>query len=239
MTDFWRPERSSAVDHQLRLLAGGCCGEESGPLPPLCEILNLADLESAGYCAGRERHTPFPVARLKITQEAFEADYFDYGIVHRFVSERLREAMGLHATGARFFEVDATMSAPLPRAKNYQVMEVSAVEDMLDLERSEHEPPKRLPGAERDSIFVMRYAFRADAAPRHELFYDRLSSAFLCTEAFAVRVLKSGCTGMSFAHPNRGPDGEVFYRTLRGVEEYVEWDAVNGVEVTKLVTGIN
>jgi uncharacterized protein DUF1629 len=240
MTDFWSAAESLAVLHQLGRLSDDCGDQEPSFRPQPCKILNLEEVQSAGNRAGRERDTPFPVAQLKITLEDFDADYFVYDFLYRFVSERLRDAMDLDSAGARFFKVDASSSPPLARSKNYQIMEIAAVEDVVDLEGSIYLTKSRLPGMDGGDLFYFNHiAFRPDAAPRHELFYVRQAYITLCTEALALRVLKAGCTGMSFTHPNRGPDGQVFRRTLRGVEEYVEWDAVNGVEVTKLVTGIN
>ena len=42
-------------------------------------------------------------------------------------------------------------------------------------------------------------AFRADAEPAHEIFYDRFFKIVLCTDEFALRVLRAGCTGMRFS----------------------------------------
>ena len=81
---------------------------------------------------------------------------------------------------------------------------------------------------------------RSDIVPAHELFYDGFFHSHLfCTEAFAMRILKAGCTGVSFVDPSRLGFGiNRRYRTLRGIEERVGWDAVNKVEITELIQSI-
>jgi hypothetical protein len=213
--------------------------EDCGTLPEVinCEILNGLEVLYAGVCGGLVRETPFPITQLKLSLETFDADYFQWG-GWDFVSERMRDVMGLDPSAVRFFEVDASQSAPLPRSKNYQIMEVAVTEDVSDPENSDYETLRRLPGMIGQPIHVRRYAFRADAEPKHDLFYDRFSNALLCTEAFALRVLRAGITGISFRDPN-DPQGRYLYRTLRGIEEYIDWDPVRRVEVTKVIQPIN
>ncbi len=82
---------------------------------------------------------------------------------------------------------------------------------------------------------------RPDVVPAHELFYDSFfHSHLLCTEAFAMRILEAGCTGVSFVDPSRLRFGiNRRYRTLRGIEERMGWDAVSRVEITELVQSID
>lgn len=231
MNSFWSPHNSIATIERLAPSTGDC-GE--APEIVYCEILNGLEVLCAPCCAGRDRRDPFPVAQLKITLDGFDADYFSWGLQH-FVSERLRQVMALDSLAVRFFEVDSSYSAPLPRSKNYQIMEVAATEDVVDPGSSDYELRPRLPGMDRDRINVRRYGFRPDAEPEHDLFYDRFSWALLCTEAFALRILNAGCTGMRFGDPNK----VYIYRTLRGIEEYIDWDPVNRVEVTQVIQAIN
>ena len=214
--------------------AGDCSATEA---EVYCEILNGREILCAPHYFGTKRKLPFPVAQLEITLEDFADDFFTWGL-ERFVSRRLREVMALGSSTARFFEVDASRCAPLPRSKNYNIMEVAALEDVLDLEGSDYELLKRRPGMMRRPIHVRRYAFRAAASPKHDLFYDRRSMAMLCTDAFALRILEAGVKGMTFHDPNL-PQGRYLFRTLRGIEEYLDWDPVNKAEVTKVVQAIN
>ena len=78
-------------------------------------------------------------------------------------------------------------------------------------------------------------AFQPEARPVHEIFVDRFFKAVYCTDAFAVRVLEAGCTGVRFLDPAT-PFGvqRGYHRTLRGVEED-EWDSGKKVFRSKLV----
>jgi hypothetical protein len=248
------------------------------PLVCHCDILNGTEVRDAGFYEGRPRKRPFPVAQLILTLETYDADYFIWE-GRLFASERLRRAMALDPSVVRFFEVDASRSAPLPRSKNYQIMEPTVVEDVSDPEKSDYgvlpwgtdaylnmlmdgsigNPVKPENRAEFASTFKSSYerlrakldmelspieahsiVMRADAAPAHELFYDSFFRLHLmCTEAFAVRVLKAGCTGVRFIDPSRLEVGtKRRYRTLRGIEVHVKWDHVNKVEITKLIRSV-
>jgi hypothetical protein len=234
MSDFWRPQEAMWVTQSLAPGFDSCAGE---PVRFHCEILNSKEVFDAGYCAGRPRTKPYPVTKLKITRDDFSADFFKFGnFGAAFVSERLREVMDLRPSGVRFFDVDASQSAPLPRSKNYQVMEVAAVEDVSDRETSKYDMSGGSPWRSHPDH---RFVFRQDATPKHELFYDAFFPGLYCTEIFALRVLTAGCTGVRFSEPNNPRLGRYFYRTLRGIEEYVEWDAINKVEVTELIERIH
>ncbi|MFI4976381.1 MAG: imm11 family protein [Caulobacterales bacterium] len=234
MSDFWRPGCDFAVMDSLMPFTEDC-----GKLPEViyCEILNGLEVLNAGHARGTVRETPFPITQLKLTLETFDADYFAWG-GRDFVSERIRDVIGPDSSAVRFFEVDASQSAPLPRSKNYQIMEVAVAEDVSDPERSDYRMVPCGPDRLLAPIDVRHYAFRPDAAPTYDLFHDRFFGTLLCTEAFALRILKSGCTGMRFRDPSLN-QGRSFYRTLRGIEEYIEWDLINRVEITKVIQAIN
>jgi hypothetical protein len=77
-------------------------------------------------------------------------------------------------------------------------------------------------------------AFRPDADPAHEIFHDRSFKFVYCTDEFALRVLRAGCSGAYFFDPPRSfGDDYKRIRTLRGVEEVVKWS--RGSLRTKLV----
>jgi hypothetical protein len=238
MSNFWCPEvRFSVMDKLSPIL------EDCGALPEVthCEILNVEEVMGTRFRGGQGRDKPFPVTQLKLTLETFDADHFEWN-GKAFVSEKMRDVMNLDPSSVRFFEVDASQSAPLPRSKNYQVMEVAATEEVIDQENSEYQMRTYQPGIIRPWRDVRHFAFRPDAAPKHDLFYDNFESTMLlCTEAFALRVLKAGCTGMSFSNPNNQPRSlrRVLYRTLRGIEEYMGWDPVNRVEIMEMFEPIN
>jgi hypothetical protein len=235
MNSFWCPQVSLESTNRL-YPTGTDCSKPSEAV--YCEILNSDEVFAAATYRGKERATPIPVAQLRLTLEEFDADYFGWG-PHYFASERLIEAMALDSSAARFFEVDASQSAPLPRSKNYRLMEVAVTEDVADPEKSDYEMRRPRPDLPLSPSHFRHYAFRPDAAPKHGLFYDSFFRSVFCTEAFALRVLKSGCTGMEFNDPNNPQQGRYFSRTLRGIEEYIDWDPVNGVSITEVVQAIN
>jgi hypothetical protein len=149
----------------------------------------------------------------------------------------MRGAMALGPSDIQYFDVDAGQSAPLPRSKRYQIMHIPVVEDVTDPERSDYKFRHRPEGVELwgapDAV-----AFRADAEPTHELFYDRYFRIALCTDEFALRVLRAGCTGMRFLDPARLNSTGSCCRTLRGVEKADEWDPVRKSSYTKLIREI-
>src|ERR1700678_120825 len=65
----------------------------------------------------RHRQEPIPPAHLQLRVEDFDEDYFESDGCY-FVSERLRQVMALGPSTVRYFDVDASWSAPLPRSKN-------------------------------------------------------------------------------------------------------------------------
>lgn len=193
-----------------------------------------------GIYGGHVGERPSPAAELTMRREDFDADYFTWGGCI-FVSERMRQAMALDASEVRFFEVDTSQSAPLPRSKNYQMMEPTMMEDVLDPEKSQYDAESIPPDDCFGPLEVNRIAVRPDVTPTHDLFYDGFfSSILLCTDRFAMRVLRAGCTGMVFVDPNGyGGLGVSLRRTLRGIEELVGWDGISKVETTKLVQTID
>jgi hypothetical protein len=189
--------------------------------------------------SGAMSSRPDPAAELVLRLDDFDVDYFQWG-GFRFVSERMRRAMGLDPSEVRFFSVDASRSARLPRSMNYQIMDPMVTEEMSDPENSEYELSPLLPNVAPIATQVNRMAFRADVAPRHDLFYDHFfGTDIYCTDGFARRVLDAGCTGLTFVDPNSGRGDEALIRTRRGIEKRVEWDLASGAEITELVEALD
>jgi hypothetical protein len=162
-------------------------------------------------------------AKLTVTLEDFDLDCFHWN-EFSFVSEHMRRAMALGPSDIQYFDVDASESAPLPRSKNYQVMHVPVTEDVADLKKSDY-LVRHCPDGSLKIESPLKVVFRADAQPAHELFYDRSFKFIYCTDAFAARVLKAGCTGAFFFDASRwsGNDNQRI-RTRRGVEAIVRWN---------------
>jgi len=196
---------------------------------------NFLELAGAGFY-DKERSDPIPVIELALTNDDFDSDFFEWDD-HYYVSERMRTAMALPASAARFFEVDASQSAPLPRSKNYQAMEVLEFEDVSDPDKSEYDISELPPGEPLGPYQVRNLAFRPDAKPKHDMFYDRFYwfQPFV-TDELALRVLGAGCVGMTFSSPNLW-QGESVIRTLRGAEKSLGWDEVTNQELTEIAHG--
>jgi len=176
----------------------------------------------------RSRQGSIPPAHLQLRVEDFDEDYFESDGCY-FVSEQFRDAMALGPSTVRYFDVDASWSAPLPRSKNYQIMASLVEDDVLDWEASaEFFTPPIIDSPARDMHV------RTDAVPKHELFVDNnLGKSLLCTDALALRILEAGCTGMRFYDLKYHFRPRRIFRTLHGLEESLGWDEVNDVEITK------
>lgn len=205
-----------------------------------CQILNERALTKAGYPSWKTFSiNEFPIAQLVVKMENFELDILHFG-ARCFVSEKLRDAMGLDSSGVLYFDVDASRSSRPVRDKNFKIMEVTAVENVSIPEKSKYKlfdskieglPPGK-------SIYSI--AMREDAAPGHALFRDHFFTRMFCTDELAVRVLKAGCIGVSFLDPAQMSVGAPMrFRTLRGIEELVDWDPVNRTETWKLVRSVH
>lgn len=175
-------------------------------------------------------------ARLKITLEDFDLDYFGNAI--SFVSEKMRRAMALGPSDIQYFDVDASECAPLPRSKNYRTMHVPVTEDVSDLKNSDY-LCRHHPDGSLEINSPIAPAFRDDAQPVHQIFAERSFKTVYCTDEFALRILRAGCSGAFFIHPSHYfPGPNRYFRTLRGIEEILERDSSHDVPSTRLIQEI-
>jgi hypothetical protein len=175
-------------------------------------------------------------AKLEIALKDFGFDYFANAL--SFVSEKMRHAMALGPSDIQYFDVDSSKCAPLARSKNYRTMHVPVTEDVSDLKNSDyfcrHHPDGSL-----EIMSPIIPAFREDAQPVHEIFADRLFKTVYCTDDFALRVLRAGCSGVYFMHPSRDYTQPIRrFRTLRGIEEIIGWDSARKIPRTNLIQEI-
>ena len=200
------------------------------------EFWNAAEMLPLLPAAGEFAGAALPIARLEFTREDFDDDCFQLG-KFMFVSAKMRRVMALSSSGIQYFDVDSGQSEPLTRSKRYQLMHVPVAEDVTDPDRSDYTFRHRPEGVELWGI-PKAVAFRPDAEPTHEIFYDRFFKIALCTDEFALRVLQAGCTGIRFLDPAHLNRTGSCYRTLRGVEKADEWDPVRKISYTKLIREI-
>ncbi|QUD88255.1 imm11 family protein [Phenylobacterium montanum] len=229
MTNIYRMKAKFSTD--LALAVGG-----SDDLPLIELSYNVRRGEGKNFQLSMYQRVkmkpPKLAAELVLRKEDFDFDYFQWGPTV-LVSERMRQVMALDAATARYLEVDSSRSAPLPRSKNYKILEPEADEDVSDLERSEYEMVQFMPGLPSTPSLYGHLVVRTDTEPRHELFYDAFFTAdIFCTEAFALRVLRAGCTGVEFGVLNEGEHR--LCRTLRGIERVRGYDEARQ-EIMELV----
>jgi hypothetical protein len=174
-------------------------------------------------------------AKLALTLENFDLDCFYWGDFN-FVSEKMRRAMALGPSDIQYFDVDASESAPLPRSKNYRTMHVPVTEDVADPINSDYICRHLPDGSVISDGTPLSVVFRRDAEPKHDIFYDKLFKVIYCTDEFALRVLRAGCSGAFFFDPSRPFGDDRHLRTLRGVEKIVKW--TKKVFRTKLIEPI-
>jgi hypothetical protein len=187
------------------------------------DFLNAGEMLPARPPAGEFARNAMPVAQLQFAVEDIADDCLPLG-VWTLVSEKMRHAMALGPSDIQYFDVDTVQSPALPRSKHYKIMHVPVKEDVSDPDRSDYTFRQRPDGSTKLFGDPDAVAFRPDADPVHEIFYDRFFNIIYCTDEFAMRVLEAGCTGMRFLD-SVAPFGahRGYHRTLRGVEED-EWD---------------
>ena len=208
-----------------------------GKLNKYCSFSNDTEMFRSYLAAGEFKKNGLPTAKLELTLESFDLDCLLVGWF-TLVSEKMRCAMALGPSDVQYFEVDASQSAPLPQSKRYQIMHIPVTEDVSDPKNSDYTYHHHSDGSVTGG-FPHAVAFRPDAEPTHEIFYDRFFKVIYCTDEFALRVLRAGCSGIRFFDPARprGGNGSAF-RTVRGVEQAVKWDPFRKILRTKLIQEI-
>jgi hypothetical protein len=202
-----------------------------------CAFSNNSEMFWAHLAAGELAKNGLPTAKLELTLESFDVDCFTIGRF-RLVSERMRSAMALGPTDVQYFDIDSSRSARLPQSKNYHIMHVPVTEAVSDPENSDYTSHHWSDGSVTNGSPIA-VAFRPDAQPKHEILYDRFFKVIYCSDEFALRVLRAGCSGIRFFNPARPVGGDAgAFRTLRGVEQELKWDPFRKILRTKLIRGI-
>jgi hypothetical protein len=195
------------------------------------DIIDITDYEQHAST------TRFDLSNITTRSDYFDSDYFTCNRL-MFVSERMRGVMALDPAEAKFIDVDASRSPRVLGLMNYQIMEPCLALDVFV-------PP---------TIAETRRSLAASAAaelanrqppsggikvrddlPVHDLFYEGTVRCLMCSDAFALRVLRSTCDGMCFADPGHMYGSNMRFRTLRGIEEDLGWDEKTLLPITRLV----
>ena len=197
-----------------------------------CRLLNGAAVFEGGPSAGQHKDS-FPIAELELRLDTFDLDCFFYESCI-FVSAHLREAMALPPSSIQFFDVDASRSAPVPRQKDYKIMNVPVTEEVSDLSTSEFMTRDLIPGMS-VPFNIQKISIRPNATPSFDLFHDSNFRGYIfCTDALAIRALRAECTGIRFSDPTRmSVDRPMRFRTLRGLEESAPSNSTHSVLIER------
>ena len=141
-------------------------------------------------------------------------------------SAYLREAMALPPGVAQYLPLDVHSPDPRVHVMDYKVLRVLAHQATVDLAHSdvdvEEETDRHIGGAYNHVTFYRRLALCAGLVPNTDLFHaDELGVTMFATDSLAERVMRAGCWGVEFCHPE-----EPFFfdrprtiRTARGIEK--------------------
>ncbi len=141
-------------------------------------------------------------------------------------SARLRQAMALPPGVVQYLPVDIRAPDPRVHAMDYKALHILAYQPVIDLERSdvtiELKPDRHTGGTYPEFSFDKRWAIRAGFQPQTDMFRSAENVfAVFVTDALAERVMRAGCLGCVFEHPE-GPNYSgglpQTIRTARGIE---------------------
>lgn len=197
-------------------------------------ILNAEEVCAARQAAGT-LWRKFPTAKLQIELESFSTDCFSLES-YTFVSGRMRDAMAANSY-VQYFDIDDSFSSSAVRSMQYKIMNVAAIENISDPDKSVFSWLDIGGGAPPIRSNIRSIYIRNNCDVDHEIFCDEtFRSHLFCTDALALRVLKRDCTGIRFFDPSEmsilKPKR---FRTLRGVEQSGDYDPIRKVEYTTLV----
>lgn len=141
------------------------------------------------------------IPQLKVLFGGFDFDFFMTQGVW-FVSSRFREVADLPGTAAQYFPVDTGQCHPDTQAKDYRMMWITAVHDILDPEKCDFHRKNQWGGQD------WKLGFRTDFDPPDPIFHIQRHGFLFCTDAFAEKILRAGLTGIEFCDVTRlKPDG--------------------------------
>jgi hypothetical protein len=162
---------------------------------------------------------------LALPSRGFAPDYFAFGR-YEFCSRRLRDALAQPGNVVQFAPVELVSGGTKAQAQDYRLMRVLARQPAMDLERSQCEVEEFTTLMTNQRVkyasFIERFALPDGLQPHSEIFrIDESPTDILVTDEVAGRVLKAGCTGIEFSHPDDPQKGMRIehYRTADGIAE--------------------
>ena len=194
-------------------------------------VRNTSELGQAEYALMEMRgdsDTPwpgdFPLPIVAMPAKSFAPDFWTFGSYY-FASRRLREALAQPEDVVEFAPIQWIRSSKAARLQEYRWMRVLARQEALDLDRCdgtvEHRPDPVTGAMVGHFGHISRAALRSDLVPRTGIFRLRESmSKIYVTDEVAERVLRAGCTGICFQHPeNEWLTEGGYYRTVDGMAQ--------------------
>ena len=137
---------------------------------------------------------------LTITEETFYPDFLhDTG--YMFVSERLRNIMDLSENVAQYLPVNTEQSHTKAQQQNYQALDVYAVRDVIDIEKSVgeyHDVPQEDGTTKKRILGVKEVVWKEGFISDVPIFRDPHDARFFVTDAFAEKILTAGITDLAF-----------------------------------------
>ena len=186
----------------------------------------------------RDDIVKYDLSNIVPGSDYFDSDHFTWnGII--FVSERMRQVMALDPAEVRYIDVDTSRSPPVLGVLNYQIMQCRQSLDVTAPPTDEEIDRSLAASAAAEAANLPLpsggVTIREDITPPYDLFYESTVRCLMCSDAFALRVLRSTCTGMSFADPGHMYGSNIRFRTLRGIEEELGWDEKTRQTTVRLV----
>ncbi len=159
------------------------------------------------------------------SEDGFLPDFFSStGLL--LCSARLRASMALPPDVVQYLDLDVQAPDRRVHVMDYKVLRVLAHQPVVDLARSDveidEEVDRHIGGTYQWVSYTRRLALRAGLTAQTDLFHaDEVSSPIFATDALAERVMRAGCWGVEFRHPEEPSlsDNPPTIRTARGVEQ--------------------
>lgn len=178
-----------------------------------------------GLPGGGPYHQPlpgnFPRAQLKFPSTGFAPDYFKNNGFN-FVSAKFRQVMGIKLVEeevVQFYPLQWIKGNTEAVAQDYNLMHIRAAQFAIDIEKSDLKTEEKISAKTQEPYLhlldIKKLILRQDIPSNPEIFMvEEIPSVIMATDILAQRVLKSGCTGVTFYEPASA------YNYFTGVRRY-------------------
>lgn len=167
----------------------------------------------------------FPAPRLGLPASGFAPDYFSFGSYY-FCSHKFREVLCQPEAVVQYCPVELTSGGFDALAQDYRWFRILASQSAMDMQLSDCEVEQITSVISGKTITIARnirrFVLPVNFIPATDIFRIAETLVFKMTaDALAERLLRAGCTGMEFCHPEDNQFGMrvVHFRTADGVGE--------------------